>query len=162
MTHMTDFTFHISLSIIYKYFYSNEESPMIKCKVVGDYEILSFSNSFKENHLKIFLTTNIILPMYTVILWEYNMEPPSWSDMSRMIHMYLLMTNKHLTHSAAVSWPVIPWLFYNNSCSEAFHKIYAVVLRGQCWDYILIQTVGIYAGYYLTRHKRNYFVWKGN
>lgn len=88
-------------------------------------------------------------------LWSCgnNMEPPSWSDMSRMIHMYLLMTNKHLTHSAAVSWPVIPWLFYNNSCSEAFHKIYAVVLRGQCWDYILIQTVDIHAGYYLTRHK---------
>lgn len=71
MTHMTDFTFHISLSIIYKRFYSNEESPMINCKVVGDYEILPFSNSFKENHLKTFLTTNMILPMYTVILWVY-------------------------------------------------------------------------------------------
>lgn len=106
---------------------------------------------------KLFEKKNFLLLIWhcQCTLWSYgnNMEPPSWSDMSRMIHMYLLMTNKHLTHFAAVSWPIIPWLFYNNSCSEAFHKIYAVVLRGQCWDYILIQTVDIYAGYYLTRHK---------
>ena len=127
-------------------------------------KFMNFQTVLKEK--TIWKSISLLMYFANVVccdLCGISMEPPSRSDMSRMIHMYLLITNKHLTHFAAISWPVIPWLFHNNSCSEAFHKIYAVVLRGQCSDNILIQIVDIYAGYYLTRHKSKlHFFLKGN